>query len=64
MCYMHRPSYSSRVDHPNNTGWEGHVIKLTIMQFSAAMFSFVSFMLKKGLMFGVKNRESSFASYE
>jgi hypothetical protein len=53
---MHRPSFSSRVDHPNNIGWEGQVIKLIVMQFSTAMFNFVSFMSKEaGLTFGVKN---------
>jgi hypothetical protein len=36
--------FFSRVDHPNNIGWEGQVIKLIVMQFSPAMFSFVFFM--------------------
>ena len=28
--YMHRPSYSSRFYHPNNTGWAVQIIKLLI----------------------------------
>ena len=33
-CYMPRPPYSSRFDHPNNIGWGVQIIKLLIMQFS------------------------------
>jgi len=32
-CYMLRLSHSSRLDHPNNTGWRVQIIKLIIMQF-------------------------------
>ena len=30
-CYMPRPSYSSRFDHPNNIWWPVQIIKLLIM---------------------------------
>jgi len=29
-CYMPRPSHSSRIYHPNNTGWGVQIIKLLI----------------------------------
>ena len=31
MCYMLRPSHSSRFDHPNNFGWGVQIIKYLIM---------------------------------
>ena len=34
MCYMPRPSHSSRFDHPINNGWGVQIIKLLSMKFS------------------------------
>jgi hypothetical protein len=34
MCYMPRPSHSSRFYHPNSIGWGLQIIKLLIMKFS------------------------------
>ena len=31
MCYILRPSHSSRVDHPNNICWEVQIIKFLLM---------------------------------
>ena len=34
-CVLHAsPTHSPRTDHPNNTGWGVHIIKLLIMQFA------------------------------
>ena len=31
-CYMHRPSHSSRLDHPNNIWWGVQIIKLLVIK--------------------------------